>query len=78
MKNKIWSKIFIFVFLVPYFLPLSPSHAFYKKKVLIGQFQDPAGWNQPHRPGNIIAELLVQELTREKRFQLVSISENMQ
>ncbi len=78
MKNKIWSKIFIFVFFVPYFLTPSPSHAFYKKKVLIGQFQDPAGWNQPYRPGNIIAELLVQELTREKRFQLVSISENMQ
>ena len=78
MKNKIWSKIFIFVFLVPYFLTPSPSHAFYKKKVLMGQFQDPAGWNQPYRPGNIIAELLVQELTREKRFQLVSISENMQ
>ena len=46
--------------------------------MLIGQFQDPAGWNQPYRLGNIIAELLVQELTRDKRFQLVSISENMQ
>ena len=77
MKNKIWPKIFIFVFFIPYFLTPSPSQAFYKKKVLVGQFQDPAGWNKPYHPGNIIEKLLVQELTRKKRVQLVSISGNM-
>ena len=77
MKNKIWAKIFILVLFVPCFLIPSPSHAFYKKKALVGQYPDPAGWNQPYHPGNIIEKLLVQELTRKKRVQLVSISGNM-
>ena len=78
MKNKIWSKIFILVFFVPCLLIPSPSQAFYKKKVLVGQFKDPAGWNKPHHPGKIIADLLTQELTREKRVHMLSIPGNMQ
>ena len=77
MKNKIWAKIFILVLFIPCFLIPSPSHAFYKKKALVGQFKDPAGWNKPYHPGNIIEKLLVQELTRKNRVQLISISGNM-
>jgi hypothetical protein len=77
MKNKIWAKIFILVLFIPCLLIPSPSHAFYKKKALVGQFQDPAGWNKPYHPGNIIEKLLVQELTRKNRVQLISISGNM-
>jgi len=78
MKNKIWSKIFIFVFFIPCFFISSPSQAFYKKKVLVGQFKDPAGWDKPYQPGNIIAELITQELTRQKRVHMLSISGNME
>ncbi len=77
MNNKIWSKIFIFICLFSYLWSPSPSQALYKKKVQVGQFQNPENWNKPYHPGNIIAELLTQELIRQKRVQLISISGNI-
>ncbi len=75
MKNKIWLKLFVFVFFIS--ILSSPSHAFYKKKVLVGQFQNPANWDQPYHPGNIVSEVLIQELMGHKRIQLISFSEHM-
>jgi hypothetical protein len=76
MTNKTWLKTCIFVLFILFVS--SPSQAFYKKKVLIGQFKNPADWNKSYDPGKIFAELLAQELTRKKQFQLLSIAENMQ
>jgi|FLOH01.1.fsa_nt_gi hypothetical protein len=75
MKNIIWLKLFVFAFFI--FIFSSPSYAFYKKKVLVGQFQNPANWVEPYHPGNVISELLTQELMRHKGVQLISISEHM-
>lgn len=76
MTNKTWFKTCIFVLFILFVS--SPSQAFYKKKVLIGEFKNPADWNKSYDPGKIFAELLAQELTRKKQFQLLSIAENMQ
>jgi len=75
MKNTFWIKLFVFVFFSSIFS--SPSQAFYKKKVLVGKFQNPANWTKPYHPGDIISELLSQELKGQERVQLISISEHM-
>ena len=75
MKTKICLKLFILVLFISFFS--STSEAFYKKKVLVGQFQNPAEWNKPYDPGIIISELLSQELMHQKNVQLISISENI-
>lgn len=74
MKNIIWLKLLVFAFFI--FIFSSPSQAFYKKKVLVGQFQNPANWVEPYHPGNVISELLTQELKHHKGVQLISISEH--
>jgi hypothetical protein len=75
MTNKIWMKTYIITFLI--LLISAPSHAFYIKKVFVGPFKNPVGWNKSYNPGNIIAELFSQELTRLKGIQLVNKSVNM-
>lgn len=75
MKIKTCLKLFILVLFISFLS--STSEAFYKKKVLVGQFQNPAEWNKPYDPGIIISELLSQELMHQKNVQLISISENM-
>ncbi len=76
MKIKICLKLFILVLFVSFFS--SPSQAFYKKKVMVGQFQNPAKWDKSYDPGDIFTELLSQELMRRKNVQLISIPKNMQ
>lgn len=75
MNNKTGLKLIVFVLLLSIF-PY-PSEAFYKKKVLVGQFQNPANWDKPYHPGNIIAELIARELLRQKRYQVISATGNM-
>lgn len=75
MRNKIWWKIFFFAILA--ILVSTPSHAFYVKKVVIGPFKNPVGWDKPYDPGNIFKKSITQELIANKRIQLVSISEGM-
>jgi hypothetical protein len=75
MNNQTRLRIPILAFLI--LLISTPSQAFYIKKVVIGQFNNPVGWEKHYDPGNIIAGLLSQELTRGKRVQLVSLSGNM-
>jgi hypothetical protein len=75
MKIKICFKLIILVLFISFFS--SSSEAFYKKKVLVGHFQNPAEWDKPYDPGIIISELLSQELMHQKNVQLISISENM-
>lgn len=43
----------------------------------MGQFQNPVEWDKPYHPGNIIAELLSQELIHQKQVQLLSRTKNM-
>jgi hypothetical protein len=70
MKNIIWLKICA---LAIFALSISsPSQAFYKKKVSIDQFENPANWNKPYSPGKFLAEMLKLELKRGNRVQLVS------
>lgn len=76
MKIKICLELFILVLFISFFS--SPSQAFYKKKVLVGQFQNPAEWNKPYDPGDIISELLSQELMQRQNVQLILIPQNMQ
>jgi hypothetical protein len=76
MKNIICLKLFVLVLFISFFS--SPAQAAYKKKVLVGQFQNPANWDKPYDPGIIISELLTQELMHQKNVQLISISKNMQ
>lgn len=76
MKNKICLELFILVLFISFFS--SPAQAVYKKKVLVGQFQNPSKWDKPYNPGIIISELLNQELMYQKGVLLISISKNMQ
>ncbi|MBT4046991.1 MAG: hypothetical protein HOJ79_10130 [Nitrospina sp.] len=75
MNNQSRLKISILAFLI--LLISAPSQAFYIKKVMMGQFNNPVGWKKNYDPGKIIAGLLSQELTHGKRVQLVSLSGNM-
>ena len=76
MKNKICLELFILVLFISFFS--NPAQAVYKKKVLVGQFQNPAKWDKSYNPGMIISELLNQELMHKKGVQVISISKNMQ
>ena len=76
MKIKICFKLIILVLFISFFS--SSSEAFYKKKVLVGHFQNPAEWDKPYDPGIIISEMLNQELIHKKGIQLISISKNIQ
>jgi hypothetical protein len=76
MKNKICLELFVFVF-ISYFFS-SPAQAIYKKKVLVGKFQNPAQWDKPYDPGIIISEMLSQVLIHNKGIQLISITKNIQ
>ena len=76
MKNKICLELFVFVLISSFFS--SPAQAIYKKKVLLGKFQNPAQWDKSYDPGIIISEMLNQELIHKKGIQLISISENIQ
>jgi hypothetical protein len=75
MKNKYRLKFLIILFLA--LCHVSPSLAFYKKKVLISPFKNPANWNKPYDPGKMIAEMIANELNHKNRVQLVSIKKNM-
>jgi len=74
MNNKAGLKLIIFVLLLSIFP--DPSEAFYKKKVLVGQFQNPANWDKPYHPDTIIAELIAWELLRQKRYQVIPATGN--
>ena len=76
MKNKICLELFVFVLISPFFS--TPAQAIYKKKVLVGKFQNPAQWDKSYDPGIIISEMLNQELIHKKGIQLISISKNIQ
>jgi hypothetical protein len=76
MKNKICLELFVFVLISSFFS--SSAQAIYKKKVLVGKFQNPAQWNKSYDPGIIISEMLNQELIHKKGIQLISISKNIQ
>ena len=76
MKNKICLELFVFVLVSSFFS--NPAQAIYKKKVLVGKFQNPAQWDKPYDPGIIISEMLNQELIHKKGIQLISISKNLQ
>jgi hypothetical protein len=76
MKNKIYLELLVFVIISSFFS--SPAQAIYKKKVLVGKFQNPAQWDKPYDPGIIISEMLNQELIHKKGIQLISISKNIQ
>ena len=76
MKNKICLELFVFVLISSFFS--SPAQAIYKKKVLLGKFQNPAQWNKLYDPGIIISEMLNQELIHKKGIQLISISKHIQ
>lgn len=76
MKNKIYLELFVLVLFISFFS--NPAQAVYKKKVLVGQFENPSKWDKPYSPGMIISEMLNQELMHQKGVQLISISENMQ
>jgi hypothetical protein len=74
MKNKIYLKSIAFIFLIFFFS--SPAQAFYKKKVLVGQVNNPDKWEKSYHPGNIIKELLGKRLISQNRIQMISLSEN--
>ena len=76
MKNKICLELFVFVLISSFFS--SSAQAIYKKKVLVGKFQNPAQWDKSYDPGIIISEMLNQELIHKKGIQLISISKNIQ
>jgi hypothetical protein len=76
MKNKICLELFVFVLVSSFFS--NPAQAIYKKKVLVGKFQNPAQWDKSYDPGIIISEMLNQELIHKKGIQLISISKNLQ
>lgn len=75
MKNKICLELFVFL-LISFFFS-STAQAIYKKKVLLGKFQNPAQWNKLYDPGIIISEMLNQELIHKKGIQLILISKNI-
>jgi hypothetical protein len=75
MNNQTRLKISILAFII--LLISTPSQAFYIKKVMIGQFNNPVGWEKHYDPGDIVADLISLELTHGKRVQLVSLSGNM-
>lgn len=75
MKSKNYLALLVILFFSCIFS--NSAQAFFKKKVLVGQFHNPVEWDKPYHPGNIIAELLSQELIHQKRVQLISITENM-
>lgn len=70
MINKFWPKIIILVFL--FLICSNPSQAFYKKKVFVGEFENPVGWDEDYVPGDVLAKLLTQELKRGDRIHLVT------
>jgi hypothetical protein len=76
MKNKICLELLVFVLISSFFS--TPAQAIYKKKVLVGKFQNPVQWDKPYDPGIIISELLNQELIHKKGIQLISLSEYIQ
>ena len=76
MKNKICLELLVFVLISSFFS--TPAQAIYKKKVLVGKFQNPAQWDKSYDPGIIISEMLNQELIHKKGIQLISISKNIQ
>jgi hypothetical protein len=53
-----------------------PAHAFYQKRVLVGEFINPIKWEKPYYPNDIIIKLLRQELMSGKRVQLISKPES--
>ncbi len=53
------------------------TQAFYEKKVLVGQFQSPTNLDKAYHLGNIISEYLTRGLRGHKKFQLISISEQV-
>lgn len=75
MNNKIWLKFLTCIFAVSVFS--SPTHAFYKKKVLVEKFQSPTSWEKTYNPGAIFSDLLSQELMHHERIQIISISKHM-
>jgi hypothetical protein len=76
MKNKICLELFVFMLISSFFS--SPAQAIYKKKVLVGKFQNPAQWDKSYDPGIIISEMLNQELIHKKGIQLISTPKNIQ
>ncbi|MBT5028429.1 MAG: hypothetical protein HOM97_08555 [Nitrospina sp.] len=61
----------LILFLVP-----SPSQAFYKKKVKIGEIQNPSGWKEKYNPSTVLKTLIIQELKINNRVQLLSLPQN--
>ncbi len=75
MKSKFCLKLFLLILFLSIFS--NPAHSFYKKKVYMGQFQNPADWEKPYHPGNIVSALLSQELIQRKHVQIISIPANI-
>lgn len=76
MKNTICLDLLVLVLFISLFP--SSAQAFYKKKVMVEQIKNPSGWDKPYHPGNIILELLSQELMHRDNVQLISKHEKMQ
>jgi hypothetical protein len=72
MKIVNGSKILLLITLIFCFSAPIPLHAFYKKKVLIGQFNNPMDWSDDYQPGNKVVELLTQELIDKGRVQIIT------
>ncbi len=73
MNNLIGSKFLFFVVFMVVFSFSDSCMAFYKKKVVIGQFENPVDWNASYHPGKIIADLLTSELKQNEHIQLVAV-----
>jgi hypothetical protein len=69
MKNISIKLILIFIIL--YSLN-GQALAFYKQKVIVGEFDDPEGWKENYSPGNIISKILKQKLMENGQFHLLS------
>jgi hypothetical protein len=76
MKTTVGLARLICVICILLFLIPSPSQAFYKKKVKIGEFQNPSGWKEKYNPSSILKTLLTQELKNNNRVQLLSLPQN--
>ncbi len=75
MKIVVGSKILLLLTLIFCFSAPIPLHAFYKKKVLISQFNNPKDWSDDYQPGNKISELLIQELIDKGQVQIITSKE---
>lgn len=75
MINKFCLKFFILILFLS--ILSSPAHSFYKKKLYVGQFQNPVNWEKSYNPGDIVSVLLNQELMQRKQVQLISIPANI-